>query len=204
MISATSSAPKTSTPTRRRGFAAFTTCSSGRAAARPAAGARAHARGGRGRDRPVPAAAAAALGGRGARRSDGHGARVRRRLPLRPLEGGPSAFAVKQVVPMRGTSATPRPDPDLLARSGRQLADGTRGDRPAEAAAARRLLRAVADEGAQAGRAVRRFRVHGDKTTVRFTVPYDATSIDGWVVTAQPRGTPRPAPSCSPPSSGKP
>ncbi len=32
------------------------------------------------------------------------------------------------------------------------------------------------------------FRVNGDKTTVRFTIPYDATNADGWVVTAQPNG----------------
>ena len=38
----------------------------------------------------------------------------------------------------------------------RQLADGDRGDRTAEAAAAGRLLRALADEGSQAGRALRR------------------------------------------------
>jgi hypothetical protein len=32
------------------------------------------------------------------------------------------------------------------------------------------------------------FRISGDKTTVRFSVPYDLTKIDGWVVTAQPQG----------------
>jgi hypothetical protein len=31
------------------------------------------------------------------------------------------------------------------------------------------------------------FRVHGKTTTVRFTVPYDVTGVDGWVITAQPR-----------------
>jgi hypothetical protein len=33
------------------------------------------------------------------------------------------------------------------------------------------------------------FRVNGDKTTVRFTIPYDASNADGWVVTAQPDGS---------------
>jgi hypothetical protein len=36
------------------------------------------------------------------------------------------------------------------------------------------------------------FRVNGDKTIVRFTIPYEATNADGWVVTAQPNGTARP------------
>ena len=36
------------------------------------------------------------------------------------------------------------------------------------------------------------FRVSGDETTVRFTIPYDATDADGWVVTEQPNGTTHP------------
>jgi hypothetical protein len=32
------------------------------------------------------------------------------------------------------------------------------------------------------------FRVHGDTTKVRFSVPYDLKGVDGWVVTAQPKG----------------
>jgi hypothetical protein len=36
------------------------------------------------------------------------------------------------------------------------------------------------------------FRVHGSRTTVRFSVPYDFRGADGWVVTAQPHGTTRP------------
>jgi hypothetical protein len=39
------------------------------------------------------------------------------------------------------------------------------------------------------------FRVHGRKTTVRFTVPYDLTHYDGWIVTTQQsdNGPPGPA-----------
>ncbi len=38
------------------------------------------------------------------------------------------------------------------------------------------------------------FRVHGKKTTVRFTVPYDLKRYDGWIVTAQPRDETPPGP----------
>ena len=38
------------------------------------------------------------------------------------------------------------------------------------------------------------FRVHGDSTTVRFSVPYDLHGVDGWVVTVQPEGTREPGP----------
>jgi hypothetical protein len=38
------------------------------------------------------------------------------------------------------------------------------------------------------------FRVSGRKTTVRLTVPYDASNADGWVVTAQRDGTHTPGP----------
>ena len=70
-------------------------------------------------------------------------------------------------------------------RHGRQLADGARGDRPAEAAAARRLLRALADEGTasrssraarSASTATRRPSASRCRTTRR--------TLDGWVVTA--------------------
>jgi hypothetical protein len=38
------------------------------------------------------------------------------------------------------------------------------------------------------------FRVSSDTTKVRFTIPYDGASADGWVVTAQPNGTASPGP----------
>jgi hypothetical protein len=38
------------------------------------------------------------------------------------------------------------------------------------------------------------FRVHGKKTTVRFTVPYDMHNFDGWIVTAQQRDQNAPGP----------
>ena len=38
------------------------------------------------------------------------------------------------------------------------------------------------------------FRVHGDNTTVRLTVPYNLKGVDGWVVTAQSQGTRVPGP----------
>lgn len=36
------------------------------------------------------------------------------------------------------------------------------------------------------------FRVHGNTTTVRLTVPYSFTHASGWIVTAQPPGAPEP------------
>ena len=82
-------------------------------------------------------------------------ARVRRRLPVRPLEGRPPSFDGQ---PRRADARQrrgARAAAGLEGGLGRQLADGARGDRPAEADRARRLLRALADEGPQAGRAVR-------------------------------------------------
>jgi hypothetical protein len=38
------------------------------------------------------------------------------------------------------------------------------------------------------------FRVHGRKTTVRFTVPYDLKHYDGWIVTTQPHDETPPGP----------
>jgi hypothetical protein len=38
------------------------------------------------------------------------------------------------------------------------------------------------------------FRVHGKQTTVRFTVPYDLHTYDGWIVTAQRRDEAPPGP----------
>jgi hypothetical protein len=38
------------------------------------------------------------------------------------------------------------------------------------------------------------FRVHGKKTTVRFSVPYDFHRYDGWIVTAQPHDEADPGP----------
>jgi hypothetical protein len=38
------------------------------------------------------------------------------------------------------------------------------------------------------------FRVHGKTTTVRFTVPYNFRSYDGWIVTAQPHDDAPPGP----------
>jgi hypothetical protein len=110
-------------------------------------------------------------------------------------KGGPSSFAVKRIVPMRGTVGQAQA---LIRISSRDNVGNwpmelevtglpkqpqrvayyelwlTKGHKPVELCGA--------------------FRVHGDKTTVRFTVPYDAKSIDGWVITAQPDGTPEPGP----------
>ena len=38
------------------------------------------------------------------------------------------------------------------------------------------------------------FRVHGKKTTIRFSVPYDLQRYNGWVVTAQPHDESPPGP----------
>jgi hypothetical protein len=103
-------------------------------------------------------------------------------------KGGPSGFAVNRVVPMKGTGEAQ----GLIRISSRDKVGNwpmevevtglpkqpqrvayyelwlTKGHKPVEPCGA--------------------FRVNGDKTTVRFTIPYDATNADGWVVTAQPNG----------------
>jgi hypothetical protein len=38
------------------------------------------------------------------------------------------------------------------------------------------------------------FRVHGNTTTVRFSVPYDFRRYGGWIVTAQPHDEAPPGP----------
>jgi hypothetical protein len=108
--------------------------------------------------------------------------------------GGPSSFAVKNVVPMRGAQGSQAQA--LIRISSRDKVGNwpmelqvtglpkqqqrvsyyelwlTKGHKPVELCGA--------------------FRVSGDTTKVRFTVPYDAVGADGWVVTAQPDGTPDP------------
>lgn len=110
-------------------------------------------------------------------------------------KGGPSAFSVKRVVPMKSSSSEAQAIirisardsvgnwpmelevtglPKQAARAGYYELWLTKGHAPVEPCGA--------------------FRVHGDKTIVRFTIPYDAKNADGWVVTAQPDGTRQPGP----------
>jgi len=107
-------------------------------------------------------------------------------------KGGTPSFAVKRIVPMKGSGQAQ----GLIRISGRDKVGNwpmevevtglpkqpqrvayyelwlTKGHKPVEPCGA--------------------FRMNGDKTTVRFTIPYDAKDADGWVVTAQPTGTPAP------------
>jgi hypothetical protein len=105
-------------------------------------------------------------------------------------KGSQQAFEVNHVVPMKGTGSeaqaiirvSSRDDvgnwpmelevtglPKQTARAAYYELWLTKGHKPVEPCGA--------------------FRVNGDKTTVRFTIPYDASNADGWVVTAQPDGS---------------
>ena len=108
--------------------------------------------------------------------------------------GGTSSFAVERIVPMHGSGDSQ----GFIKISSRDSVGNwpmelevsglpkqaqrqayyelwlTRGHKPVEPCGA--------------------FRVHGDSTKVRFSVPYDLRGIDGWVVTAQPEGTREPGP----------
>lgn len=106
---------------------------------------------------------------------------------------GPSAFTVDKVVPMRGTVGEAQA---LIRISSRDKG----GNWPMELQVTglpKQTQREAYYElwltkGHKPVELCGSFRVSGAKTTVRFTVPYDASDIDGWVVTAQPNGTPDP------------
>ncbi len=112
-------------------------------------------------------------------------------------KGNGSTFAIKRVVPMRGSAALTNAQAIIRMSSRDEVGNWpmelevtglpkqaqrtayyelwlTKGHKPVEPCGA--------------------FRVHGDKTTVRFTIPYDASNADGWVVTAQPTSAARPGP----------
>jgi hypothetical protein len=101
-------------------------------------------------------------------------------------KGGPSAFAVARVVPMKGSGQAQA----LIRISSRDKV----GNWPMEIEVTglpKQPQRAAYYElwltkGHKPIEPCGAFRVNGDKTTVRFTIPYDATNADGWVVTAQP------------------
>jgi hypothetical protein len=109
-------------------------------------------------------------------------------------KGGPSAFEVNRVVPMQGPGGAQA----VIKISSKDSA----GNWPMEVEVTGLPKQAGRDSyyelwltrGHKPVELCGSFRVHGDTTKVRFTVPYDATGIDGWVVTEQPRGTREPGP----------
>ena len=109
--------------------------------------------------------------------------------------GGRSSFAVNQVVPMKGTGQTGQAQA-VIRISWRDKV----GNWPMElqVTGLPKQTQRVAyyelwlTKGHKPVQLCGAFRVSGDTTTVRFTVPYDAASADGWVVTAQPNGTREP------------
>jgi hypothetical protein len=110
-------------------------------------------------------------------------------------KGGPSSFAIKHVIPMRGTVGQAQA---VISVSSRDKVGNwpmelqvTGLPKQPQRAAYYELWLTKDDKPVELCGA---FRVNGDTTTVRFTVPYDATSVDGWVVTAQPDGTRNPGP----------
>jgi hypothetical protein len=109
--------------------------------------------------------------------------------------GGPSAFSVNHVVPMHGSGHAQQAQALIRIASRDEVGNWpmelqvtglpkqskrvayyelwlTKGHKPVEPCGA--------------------FRVNGDTTKVRFTIPYDGASADGWVVTEQPNGTAAP------------
>lgn len=101
-----------------------------------------------------------------------------------------SSFAVERVVPMRA----PRGDAQAIIRLSNH---DSVGNWPMEVEVTGLPRQANRDSyyelwltrGGKPVEPCGYFRMAGDKTTVRLTVPYDFAKADGWVVTAQPNGS---------------
>jgi hypothetical protein len=106
--------------------------------------------------------------------------------------GGPSSFAVKHIVPMHGNGEAQ----GFIKISARDSV----GNWPMELVVSGLPLQPARQgyyelwltKAHKPSELCGTFRVHGDSTSVRFSVPYELKGVDGWVVTAQPEGTREP------------
>ena len=111
-------------------------------------------------------------------------------------QGGPSGFAVKHIVPMHAAGSGESQGfikvaaRDKVGNWPMELVVSGLPAQPRRAAYYELWL----TKNHQPTELCGSFRVHGDNTQVRFTVPYDLKGVDGWVVTAQPEGTREPGP----------
>jgi hypothetical protein len=109
-------------------------------------------------------------------------------------KGGPSAFPVERVVPMHGSGnaqAVLKIAKSDSAGNWPMEIDVTGLPKQANRTAYYELW---LTEGHKPTKLCGSFRVHGNSTSAHFTVPYEFTHVDGWVVTAQPAGTREPGP----------
>jgi hypothetical protein len=103
--------------------------------------------------------------------------------------GGPSSFAVKHIVPMHGQGDAQ----GFIKVSARDSVGNWPMELVVSGLPAQPSRQAYYElwltKGHKPSELCGTFRVHGDSTTVRFSVPYELKGVDGWVVTAQPQGT---------------
>jgi hypothetical protein len=108
--------------------------------------------------------------------------------------GGPSSFSVEKIVPMHGSGESQ----GFIKISSRDSVGNWPMELEVSGLPKQSQRQAYYElwltKGHKPTELCGSFRVHGDSTTVRFSVPYDFHGVDGWVVTAQPQGTREPGP----------